>query len=171
MHKSNVISTFAGIHLPGEAVTIDVACNNSELNLNLSSFSQSDLLHVLEYTCSEQNSNTTIHGSINNPHLQDHYYVSINPQLSDGTECVVRGCYGDSGFSHVYFFESGSNGGKNCTTGKNVMGVCTRFNDRMQLSNLRCGFARGSKGVCRGGARARTTVGFSPYLHKYEHFP
>lgn len=125
-----MISTFAGAPVSEvPAVTIDVACNNSELNLTLSfpydSFSQSPILHSLEYTCSEQNSNNTIHGSINNPennlNLQNHYYVSINPQMSDGTECVVRGCYGDYDFTKVYLFESGSNGGKNCTTGKIVV--------------------------------------------------
>ena len=120
MRKPYVTSTFAGV--PGD-VTIDVACSNSELNLTLSPFSRLHLLHILEYTCSEQNSNNTIHGSINKPNLQNHYYVSINPQLSDGTECVVRGCYGDDQITEVYFFESGSDGGKKCTTGKKV--VCT----------------------------------------------
>ena len=102
--------------------TIDLACNDTELNLTLS-FPPSELyiLHQLEYRCSEPNSNRTINSSINNEvlTLQTNYYVSINPQLSDGTECVVRGCYGDSDFSRIYLFESG------CTTGKIVIGVCT----------------------------------------------
>ena len=119
-----MISFFTLAGYFGDDVTIDLACNNTELNLTLTlNFTppQPYYLHHLEYTCSEPNSNRTINSSINNEgvNLQTNYYVSINPQLSDGTECVVRGCYGDSSFNNVYLFESG------CITGKIAIGVCT----------------------------------------------
>lgn len=104
-----------------------MTCDDTELNLTLSPGPQleeplkSYNLYLLEYRCSEPNSNITIHGTITDPNfvnLQTNYNVMVEPPLSDGTECIVRGCYTDNSESNVNLFESGSNGGKHCTTGK-----------------------------------------------------